>query len=714
MSVQVEFDKEDGAIDSRSTLQHREHTGVRLDDRRNWGGRPSSRALDTTNARIAIHNKNISTLEDLEESSKCQDEKVKHRLAIRRENRELGKLRKRRMSYDAFLPFDHSHQTFKVVSYNLLSSSTVHGDRARFNYAESRVLNWTHRRVNLLNEILSYEADVILLQGVDEYTEWWQPQLSSAGYDGVFRKKRKSNNGLAIFYRRDEFQLFSSDVVQFSDLVGEKVPPVFAEDEDRVLNLANDDMALIAALQPWEKSQKPSALCVVCAELCEDATRPELRYLQARRLCERVETFNMRLQLPCVVGGSFYSPPTSDLYKMITTGCTPKHDEPPRRMAQPIISDVTTASVRVSWTPPSHAGDCPVLRYRLERRVDGNVVVGFGMREIIAPDKTSHIVTGLASGVSYDFRICAESDVGAGLWSPISVQVRTKTHNFFGKPRDDKVGPLDVRPTSSRRTRHRRTNMSSMVATSSFSSSDSMASARSGRSTVRPLSRRRLGTTAATMTILSDSKMHLLEGDDIVQHGSGLTPRFQDGSLHPTTTPIRLRELGNVLGKSVVRGVRYDRLVHCLSLRSAYSLYPDETSGVASELAYTCREEGRVGVEDYIFFTCERLTPVELVGLPSSEKIRAVDPRQPKLTRDTTATRPDDWVTEKYIIVPNYETGLHDEIENPDYVGEWEPPVIQNPHRYHRLLPNKEFSSSHLALVCAFEFTDPNLASIWH
>lgn len=126
------------------------------------------------------------------------------------------------------------------------------------------------------------------------------------------------------------------------------------------------------------------------------------------------------------------------------------------------------------------------------------------------------------------------------------------------------------------------------------------------------------------------------------------------------------------------------------------------------------REERNIRASEYIMFSCERLTPISLLAIPS--KIQSIDPRQPQMIRDPTAKRPES-LAEKYIIVPNYETGLEEEIENPDYVDyeeNWEPPVISNPNRYHSFIPNDVYSSSHFAMVVTFEFEDPNLASVWH
>ena len=59
-----------------------------------------------------------------------------------------------------------------------------------------------------LDEILGYGADVVCLQGVDNYDEWWRPQLSVAGYDLVHKRRttrRAREDGVLIAWRRAAF-----------------------------------------------------------------------------------------------------------------------------------------------------------------------------------------------------------------------------------------------------------------------------------------------------------------------------------------------------------------------------------------------------------------------------------------------------------------------------------------------------------------------------
>ena len=549
-------------------------------------------------------------------------------------------------------------------------------------------MNWEFRKRNLLKELLTYNADILLLQGVDHYTDWWQPQLGVNGYDSLY-KSHPQKGGVAVFYRRDEFQLFMSEVIEFKELRHEKVEPVFAEDQDKRYNLENEDVALVAALQPWEKSRHPSALCVVSTDL--DETRTFLRTLQVRRLTERIESFNSKLQIPIVLAGTLYLEKNEEAYLTLVTGCKPKIERPPGRPSQPLCTQITTASVTVQWSAPPVSND-DIVRYRLERRgvdQDQGCTKSKTFGNTMFVKDTKHIVTELASNSSYEFRVCAESKVGAGLWSPISDIVTTKSHAFYTKNNNNKNNNKDL-----------------FLLPAGLGSSNTHQQRRQRR---RETSRR------TNMFKKNGKRMFLnaalLEGDDAIPPASGLTPRTTLGTFRSTTTPIRCRELKF----DTARGLRPKNLIHSLNLRSAYALSPDPSTGIASEPLFSMKEEGRIRPSEYIMFSCERLTPISLLAIPKT--IRSVDPRQPQRIRDIKAKRPENFSScQKYIIVPNYETGLEGEIENPDYEDheKWEPPLIENPNRYHSFIPNHLYSSSHLAMVATFEFEDPNLATVWH
>lgn len=90
--------------------------------------------------------------------------------------------------------------------------------------------DFSARRWRLLNEILLHDADVLTLQEVDHFENFFAPALAKFGYAGVMQHKDKSpccmfgyySDGVAIFYKTKALRLDST--VQ-ADKVGEEGCP---------------------------------------------------------------------------------------------------------------------------------------------------------------------------------------------------------------------------------------------------------------------------------------------------------------------------------------------------------------------------------------------------------------------------------------------------------------------------------------------------------
>lgn len=63
-------------------------------------------------------------------------------------------------------------------------------------------------------------ADLLCLQDVDFFHQWWRPQLTSAGYDSLFKQRTCKGGvhreGVVIAWKRDVFDLFQSGEVELN------------------------------------------------------------------------------------------------------------------------------------------------------------------------------------------------------------------------------------------------------------------------------------------------------------------------------------------------------------------------------------------------------------------------------------------------------------------------------------------------------------------
>ena len=102
-------------------------------------------------------------------------------------------------------------------SYNILnSSSAVPGF---YRYCNPDYLKFSYRSPNILKEIVAHEPDIICIQEMDNFREFYLPQFSTYSYDALFTQRTGSKtDGCAIFYPRDHFYLSDKVEIQFNDL----------------------------------------------------------------------------------------------------------------------------------------------------------------------------------------------------------------------------------------------------------------------------------------------------------------------------------------------------------------------------------------------------------------------------------------------------------------------------------------------------------------
>lgn len=81
--------------------------------------------------------------------------------------------------------------TIRVLQFNMLADglSGLRDDLGAFSRAKKEYVDWAQRKDKLLFEILQYDPDVITLQECDHYYDFFLPELSAKGYDGIYAPK---------------------------------------------------------------------------------------------------------------------------------------------------------------------------------------------------------------------------------------------------------------------------------------------------------------------------------------------------------------------------------------------------------------------------------------------------------------------------------------------------------------------------------------------
>nr|XP_033795149.1 nocturnin [Geotrypetes seraphini] len=196
------------------------------------------------------------------------------------------------------------HHPFRVMQWNILAQALGEG-KDNFIKCPIEALKWEERKCLILEEILTYQPDVLCLQEVDHYWDTFQPVLSRLGYQCTFLPKPWSpcldverNNGpdgCALFFLRNRFQLVSSTKLQLT-----------------AKTLKTNQVAIAEILQCSETDR---LLCVVVTHLKARTGWERFRSAQGSDLLRNLQDITEGAKVPLIVCGDFNAEPTEDVYK---------------------------------------------------------------------------------------------------------------------------------------------------------------------------------------------------------------------------------------------------------------------------------------------------------------------------------------------------------------------------------------------------------------
>lgn len=171
------------------------------------------------------------------------------------------------------------------------------------------VLEWDYRKKLIIQEILRSGADILCLEEVDHFEDFFQPTLAQHGFEGFFLPKPDSpclifddNNGpdgCAMLYRSEKFQLRRKKEVVLKNIEGGD----------------SHQVALLAEFQIKQPGGgKTCSVVVAMAHLKAKTEGRELRSAQGRHLIEETTAFSASGQ-PVVIAGDFNATTEEDVYK---------------------------------------------------------------------------------------------------------------------------------------------------------------------------------------------------------------------------------------------------------------------------------------------------------------------------------------------------------------------------------------------------------------
>ncbi|XP_064484363.1 protein angel homolog 2-like isoform X2 [Ornithodoros turicata] len=209
--------------------------------------------------------------------------------------------------------------SFSLMSYNILAQGLLVDNAFLYSHCSSEVLQWEHRRRNLLQEITNADADIVCLQEVqdDHFAEVFKPELEKQGYSCIYKcRTGDKHDGCGIFFRNSVFELDRFETVEFA--------------RSGVSVLDRDNVGIIALLKPKKASQSSQdlRLCVSTTHLLFNPRRGDIKLAQLCLLLAEIDRIAFRgmdsqnrpLYSPIILCGDMNSEPHSPLYSFVTQG----------------------------------------------------------------------------------------------------------------------------------------------------------------------------------------------------------------------------------------------------------------------------------------------------------------------------------------------------------------------------------------------------------
>mmetsp|Transcript_36661 Transcript_36661/g.59095 ORF Transcript_36661/g.59095 Transcript_36661/m.59095 type:complete len:498 (+) Transcript_36661:84-1577(+) len=189
----------------------------------------------------------------------------------------------------------------KFMQFNVLADGLSGEDPSKggFNAVPPQSLDWQFRRINLVREIFRQGVwpDIISMEEVDHYYDWFEPLLTQLGYAGKYKAKPNSpckktaphsglEDGCALFWRTDTVTMMNIETMNFNNY----------NDDGTLTGEKSNQVAILATLQV--RGAVPVVAAVTHLSAAKTVEGEQARSQQMNELIEHLETF----QLPCIVG----------------------------------------------------------------------------------------------------------------------------------------------------------------------------------------------------------------------------------------------------------------------------------------------------------------------------------------------------------------------------------------------------------------------------
>lgn len=235
----------------------------------------------------------------------------------------------------------------RVFSYNVLAESYATIDR--YFYCASWALDWNYRKQRILQEMLAYDCDILCLQEVEaiQYSNFFQPEMSKAGYNGVFAPKSRARtmedwgsvDGCVIFFKKNKFSVVEEHIVEYQS-IGMTKHKDFQDDPEAFSRLiTKDNIAVVVILQVLgEQNSPPNGkspmknkwgvknrhVLISNTHIHWNPEHADVKLMQVQLLLEQISHITgphtKWYKIPMILCGDFNSSADSGPYELISSG----------------------------------------------------------------------------------------------------------------------------------------------------------------------------------------------------------------------------------------------------------------------------------------------------------------------------------------------------------------------------------------------------------
>eukprot|EP01083_Nonionella_stella_P281967 959675_1 len=204
--------------------------------------------------------------------------------------------------------------SFSVMSYNILAQLLCR--RTLYPYCSKKTLKKDFRRGNILEELQNCNVDILCLQEVDGYSEFWRDNLSQSGYDSVFVPKDRSKeesrtHGCAIFWKNDKFEKVKQETLNFEDIAAD-----YEHDPVQHSELNVKVVCQFLALRSLDHSD--FGLTLANTHFFWNPMYTFVKLKHCEKMLSSLTRFNKDLSYTPILAGDFNITPDNLMYKFLT------------------------------------------------------------------------------------------------------------------------------------------------------------------------------------------------------------------------------------------------------------------------------------------------------------------------------------------------------------------------------------------------------------